>query len=112
MRRAGGREQGGGSTGAMEDRSREVGVPELWRTGAGRWEYRTEAAARPRTVSRASDAHGTKSTGGATEPRRQPSTESGRGTPPPSTERNAAARDRDSESRIWEPPHGEERTRE
>jgi hypothetical protein len=84
----------------MEDQSREVGVPELWRTGAGRWVYRTEAAARPRTVPRAPDAHGTKSTGGATEPRRQPRTESGRGTPPPSTERNAAAE------------HGEERRRQ
>jgi hypothetical protein len=107
VRRAGGREQGGGST-----EHRSYGGPEQ---GGGSTEHRIEAAARSRTVPRAPDAHGTKSIGGATEAakhgerERNAAAEHGderrcrarRRTPPPETE-----------SRIWEPPHGEERTRE
>jgi hypothetical protein len=56
VRRAGRREQGE-STGVLGE-----GPREHLSSGGG-----TEAAARPRTVPRAPDAHGTKSTGGATE---------------------------------------------
>jgi hypothetical protein len=101
------REEGGGST-----EHRSYGGPEQ---GGGSTEHRIEAAARSRTVPRAPDAHGTKSIGGATEAakhgerERNAAAEHGderrcrarRRTPPPETE-----------SRIWEPPHGEERTRE
>lgn len=45
MCRAGGREQGGGSTGAMEDRSREVGVPDR---GSRAPAHRTESTGRAR----------------------------------------------------------------
>jgi hypothetical protein len=103
VRRAFGREQGGGST-----EHRRYGGPEQ---GGGSTEHRTEAAARPRTIPRAPDAHGTKSIGGATEAAKHGERErrareecrcrARRRTPPPETE-----------SRIWEPPHGEKRTRE
>jgi hypothetical protein len=52
----------------------------------------TEAATRPRTLPRAPDAHGTKSIGGAMEAAKHGERER---KPPPSTERNAAARDRE-----------------